>query len=693
MAEEQLTLRFHHDVIEHLGLRLYQNKPTKVICELVSNSWDADATRVAIETAPTDADRPVQITVLDNGVGMDRAALQSSFLTIASPRRGRSNSVTTTPTGRPLMGRKGLGKLAPFGISKRVNVVTIREGKANWIELDLDAISEVTPDSSDPDMARYHPNDVLADAPLTVLANTEHEGFSGKHLLDFLEGTDSDTGTAIVLGKITDRASMSDGELQTALGRRFTVTLARPDFIVTVNDSELRAELIYPNFVFRIPESGFATDTVGENSVRYWVGFTEKPITPNSEAGVGVYAHGKLAQERPFFFFLKGNDIALPYLYGVVEADWVDEVSEDLISTDRSNLDWKHPATQFLLAWGQRRIRDWLNRYQDFRRDTEEKTARAYIMSDDVDERIKSMTDSERESLVKILSEITPVLPPAAETRANVTEALTDAWLHKPARDMINKLWEQLREATEGTENIGPIIESIREYMVPEAMSTTVTLSQRAFALTVLYNLINAGTEPDLQKLIESFPWLVGPNGEYLTANQTLKKVVSEAEKDGRLPRQSDKDSSAVKDTIKPDFVLLSNSELNDIIVVEIKSPQNDLTLENREQLHSYMTFLEQKYSGARIKGILVGNSPSGVEMKHVDMVWMSWRELFSNAKAAYAEIIASMISGYADSSRDLRVREIHSYGGDEIWNALKKLSERDSHLHQLMTEFGSKDD
>ena len=36
-----LELRFSHNIIEHLGLKLYQNKPTNVLAELVSNSWDA----------------------------------------------------------------------------------------------------------------------------------------------------------------------------------------------------------------------------------------------------------------------------------------------------------------------------------------------------------------------------------------------------------------------------------------------------------------------------------------------------------------------------------------------------------------------------------------------------------------------------------------------------------------------------
>ncbi len=47
--QEELVLRFSHNVLEHLGLKLYQNKPTNVLAELVSNSWDAYANNVWID--------------------------------------------------------------------------------------------------------------------------------------------------------------------------------------------------------------------------------------------------------------------------------------------------------------------------------------------------------------------------------------------------------------------------------------------------------------------------------------------------------------------------------------------------------------------------------------------------------------------------------------------------------------------
>lgn len=43
MPNKTPSMKISHNVIEHLGLKLYQNKPTNVIAELISNAWDANA--------------------------------------------------------------------------------------------------------------------------------------------------------------------------------------------------------------------------------------------------------------------------------------------------------------------------------------------------------------------------------------------------------------------------------------------------------------------------------------------------------------------------------------------------------------------------------------------------------------------------------------------------------------------------
>jgi len=148
-AEEaqQLILRFDHNVIEHLGLKLYQNRPTNVIAETVSNSWDADARRVWIDfqfgsNDPTQN----QIAIADDGSGMSLDTIRNSYLVIGLPKRSKENPDIRSPGGRHLMGRKGIGKLAPFGIATKIDIISVAKGVAtdspliNWFRLNLEGI-------------------------------------------------------------------------------------------------------------------------------------------------------------------------------------------------------------------------------------------------------------------------------------------------------------------------------------------------------------------------------------------------------------------------------------------------------------------------------------------------------------------------------------------------------------------------
>src|SRR5689334_16325488 len=95
-------MQFDPGVIKHLGLQMYSTLPP-VIGELVSNAWDADATRVDI-TIPTKAlTHKSEIVVSDNGVGMTDATIREAYLIVGRDRR-EAEGTDTTVCGRRVMG-------------------------------------------------------------------------------------------------------------------------------------------------------------------------------------------------------------------------------------------------------------------------------------------------------------------------------------------------------------------------------------------------------------------------------------------------------------------------------------------------------------------------------------------------------------------------------------------------------------
>ncbi|MEN1571538.1 hypothetical protein AAIJ07_30010, partial [Pseudomonas aeruginosa] len=178
----------------------------------------------------------------------------------------------------------------------------------------------------------------------------------------------------------------------------------------------------------------------GSREVSYWVGFVKEASWPQEQAGVGVYAHGKIAQDRAFFFGVKGSEIFSRYMYAVVEADWIDELDYDAISTDRTSINWDDPNFEGFYSWGASSVKDWVKEYQKALKLSAKEEGGKLIDKVVVDKSLY-VRPSEKEHLVDLLSEITPRMQGDGESQERLVEATVKAWVHEPARRLIKKLW------------------------------------------------------------------------------------------------------------------------------------------------------------------------------------------------------------------------------------------------------------
>jgi hypothetical protein len=359
MTESALLLRYSHNVVEHLGLKLYQNRPTNVIAELISNAWDADATNVYI-TASLQSEKTDErfISVIDDGSGMTGSILNDSYLIIGKPKRAPDHLDQKTTKQRPIMGRKGIGKLAPFGIAKKIDVATIRDGRFTWFRMDLGEITKRA--EAYPPTVFFYEAEVKQNPPIN--ATDDPTNCVAKFFTDYRDKS----GTLILLTDLSLKRDISTETLKESVGRRFTVTLLRPDFCVHINGEKVEEAQALPQFEFRIPTEGCGIEKLPETGreVKYWAGFVKRADWPQDQAGVGVYTHGKIAQDRPFTFGVKGKEIFTRYMYAVVEADWLDELPDDLVSTDRTSINWEHDETSPLYKWGQKKVNEWTTQFK-----------------------------------------------------------------------------------------------------------------------------------------------------------------------------------------------------------------------------------------------------------------------------------------------------------------------------------------
>lgn len=137
MSDSPLEMRFDPQTINHLGLRMYSTLPP-ALAEIISNSYDADAENVTI-TLSEEAGTPKEIIVEDDGLGLSLDEIRNKFLVIGRNRRVDGDEPSPKFKRLPT-GKKGLGKLALFGLADTITVLTRQDGKLNEFVLDWDEL-------------------------------------------------------------------------------------------------------------------------------------------------------------------------------------------------------------------------------------------------------------------------------------------------------------------------------------------------------------------------------------------------------------------------------------------------------------------------------------------------------------------------------------------------------------------------
>ncbi len=214
----KMTLSLY--LLEELGINLYSNTPA-VLSEAVANSWDADATYVDIQVNTENN----EIIITDDGVGMlvnDTVnEVNKKYLTVGyhkrddtqSHNRDNNGNVITSKFKRPIMGRKGIGKLSLFAISDEFHVHTAKDGfKAGFIMSSDDIKKQINAQNT-----TYEPREI----PEREIA--------------------IDKGTKIILKRPKKDLSQVSRWLKRRLARRFGIQSEEYQFQIFINGQPVTA--------------------------------------------------------------------------------------------------------------------------------------------------------------------------------------------------------------------------------------------------------------------------------------------------------------------------------------------------------------------------------------------------------------------------------------------------------------------
>lgn len=136
MSDKEFSFSVDSAVLSELGERLVSSTHL-ALCELIKNSYDADASLCEVSIASLDEDR-VTITIKDDGTGMSVQDIEKYWMRIGTTHK---RDIPLSPRyGRLRTGRKGIGRFCCRKLGEQLVIETvIRSGNTyNSTSIDLD---------------------------------------------------------------------------------------------------------------------------------------------------------------------------------------------------------------------------------------------------------------------------------------------------------------------------------------------------------------------------------------------------------------------------------------------------------------------------------------------------------------------------------------------------------------------------
>jgi hypothetical protein len=579
------TLRISRLTIDKLGVKLY-DRVSAVVAELVANGHDADAENVWIEVplntvlASKDpatgepVDRGYLIVVRDDGHGMTPAESKAYYLQVGRDRRlsvGQGNR--SRIKNRPVMGRKGIGKLAPFGICKRIELISSggelvagRGYLTTHFYLDFDEILQDTDE------------EITLDAGELDRTYQDHSG------------------TTVRLTMFLPKRVPAVEDFQRQLGIRFA--FGDPDFKIHIRDTrqdppqdydveEFKVDT-HPETYLDVSQRPVRTAEGEELPVRGWVAMAKQSHRNQEGAGVRIYARGKIVAttrdfEQPAGF--TGEYTTRSYLVGEVEADWLDE-KEDLIRTDRQSILWDSELGSALRDWGAQIIKEVARLSAKPRR---EKKRDQFLEKSHLKDRAEEKYNDEAvtDEAVKLGQQIGAFAAEDELDDPDYVNDLTDIILSIAPHQALVESFKAIARKQDAS--IEDLINLFGKTKLAEMASYAQVAAERVQSIRQLQITLERSdvAESDFQALIASAPWLIRPDFSILTANQSLRTFRDRFVSFFKAKYGDEIDVAVSYERKRPDFTLIQHGSR--LRIVEIKVPEHAFNDADYERLENYV--------------------------------------------------------------------------------------------------------
>jgi hypothetical protein len=581
--------RFSPRILDHLGVAAY-NSLQKCLSELAANAYDADATELSI-TLPDTIDESASIELSDNGLGMTADDIAEKFLFIG---RNRRKDGQKTPGGRLLIGSKGIGKLAGFGVASVVEVLSWRDGILSTVTIDRDALENLQ---------------TLAEKPLTILTSP----------------TELSHGTKIRLLKLNKDLHLPSAD---STRRHLYKALPKSNLKVVVNDVECTAEDV-PGVRYTFSEK---IEGVGEVTGFYIVANARQP-----SPGLAVRVRGRIVKEPSLF----GVDtrahgfFTAEKIVGEVSAEFLDAEDDglhagDLINTTRDGFLEDSPIVKKFDVWAQEFMKKVIQGVDES--ETSKRTD-AFLNRPAVRERLDRMPAHIRSTATKVVRGILAKLKNVAEEEA---AELIEWVLRYYESNVLRELMRAIIAADmTDAEKLSGLIQ---EWGLKQVNSVVDIIKTQIDIIEKLEQVLssNKALEIEVHSLIESNLWLIREGLELWSSDKPLKKVLDD--KIGEIYKG--------RENIRPDLICRSRNEGNEAVILEFKRPKETVVMTHVTQALEYEALIKKHRPNISFTTYVVGREydPSVLAARDKLMgaslhLW-SLQEILQRARMRFEEIL-----------------------------------------------------
>lgn len=230
---DTIPVTISYKIIELFSAGLYSS-PNKAFEELVSNSYDAGATKVAVYVPMDKSLTDSILWVADNGTSMDKEGLKQ-FWKIGESQKRQSEEQERLP-----IGKFGIGKLATYILTHKLTLVCkARDGKYYAVMMNYSSINK---DSSSTDTIELDEKELTLDEVKKLLSPLIKKG--EQNLVTFkLWGENAEnTWTFAILSELKAKATdIKDGRLKWILS---TALPLNPSFDLYFNGTQIQSSKV-----------------------------------------------------------------------------------------------------------------------------------------------------------------------------------------------------------------------------------------------------------------------------------------------------------------------------------------------------------------------------------------------------------------------------------------------------------------